>query len=265
MMFGGLKVWVDCAWVVDDSPEPEKRQEGSALPASERWIRRQRPVLGVLGIMLTTHVLGILVFWLVTRGWLIRNSVMLPFLLHTKQYTDMINLTGHNANTLRRAFCASFTKLTDASTSRHTQNMFPVKTSQSVEPLLCVDRYIHYDSVEFLSSSQYGCTPGSPSVYILIVAESAYPGSQICCLWHIGVRMDNSRPRGTTEVDMGLGGAGCVVCAVCLYNVHSTSPSGRAGMPTAVVEINTFSRRMVAISLCRCCSPRTRQSNSQSV
>jgi glycosylphosphatidylinositol transamidase len=78
MMFGGLRKWVDAAWIQDESRnDTDEKEVGNKEP----WIRRKRPVLNVLGIMFMTHVLGGLLFGIVTRPWFIENSKILSPLL----------------------------------------------------------------------------------------------------------------------------------------------------------------------------------------
>ncbi|KAF7294771.1 hypothetical protein MIND_01014700 [Mycena indigotica] len=61
MMFSGLKVWSDSAWVMSSD------EKGST------WIQRRRPVLPVLVIMFSTHILGCSVFALTKTSWFINN------------------------------------------------------------------------------------------------------------------------------------------------------------------------------------------------
>ncbi|KAJ7156933.1 Gaa1-like protein [Mycena crocata] len=72
MMFGGLKVWSDSAWILDTVPSPEKK-EGETRAQNEKWIQRSRPVIPVLGIMLSTHMLGGLLFYGLTSS-LFKNN-----------------------------------------------------------------------------------------------------------------------------------------------------------------------------------------------
>ncbi|KAJ7905719.1 Gaa1-domain-containing protein [Mycena olivaceomarginata] len=61
MMFGGLKLWSDSAWILDTSIPLEKQGDTGI-----KWIQRSRPVIPVLGIMLSTHILGGILFSLVS-------------------------------------------------------------------------------------------------------------------------------------------------------------------------------------------------------
>ncbi|KAG8926231.1 Glycosyl phosphatidyl inositol protein transamidase complex subunit [Tulasnella sp. 417] len=109
MIFGGLRLWVIAGWqrtmVVrvipdenDTKEEVPKKEWPTAIPMTV-WRRRDRPVIQVLAIMLVTHVIGYLVFLLVTAPFFFRKTpalsglftrlAMLPFLaLHpfTRQY-----------------------------------------------------------------------------------------------------------------------------------------------------------------------------------
>ena len=58
MMFYGLRVWVDAAWVLEtDFSSGEK----SASPVTS-WRARTRPTLPVLNIMVATHLVGLGLF-----------------------------------------------------------------------------------------------------------------------------------------------------------------------------------------------------------
>lgn len=78
MMFSGLKIWTDAGWVRDDSPTDSKTN-----PPQEQWTTRKRPVLSVLRVMVSTHIIGALVFWLITRSVVI-NSQSVSLFLSTK-------------------------------------------------------------------------------------------------------------------------------------------------------------------------------------
>ncbi|KAJ7685379.1 Gaa1-domain-containing protein [Mycena polygramma] len=71
MMFGGLRIWSDAAWIPDTS---EKRGDN-------KWLQRSRPVMPVLGIMLSTHVLGGVLFAAVTTPWFSNNQMVASALL----------------------------------------------------------------------------------------------------------------------------------------------------------------------------------------
>jgi glycosylphosphatidylinositol transamidase len=72
MMFGGLRIWSDSAWIPDSS---EKEGESSG-----KWIQRSRPVMPVLGIMLSTHILGAVIFSVLTTSWF-NNHQMVVYIL----------------------------------------------------------------------------------------------------------------------------------------------------------------------------------------
>ncbi|KAJ7724460.1 Gaa1-like protein [Mycena maculata] len=74
MMFGGLQVWSDSAWIPDPSFHPEKKE--SAENGRTKWIQRSRPVIPVLGIMLSTHALGGILFSVLTTSWSSNNQTV---------------------------------------------------------------------------------------------------------------------------------------------------------------------------------------------
>ena len=71
MMFHGLSTWVNAAWINETTSEPTEKEDplSSSTPPSMKWRRRRRPVITVLGIMISTHFLGLLLFWTITRSW----------------------------------------------------------------------------------------------------------------------------------------------------------------------------------------------------
>ncbi|KAJ7775068.1 Gaa1-like protein [Mycena metata] len=75
MMFGGLRIWSDCAWIPDLSDKKEAGQD--------KWIQRSRPVIPVLGIMLSTHILGAVLFSAITTTWFINNQTLASTLILT--------------------------------------------------------------------------------------------------------------------------------------------------------------------------------------
>jgi hypothetical protein len=62
MMFGGLREWVDAGWV---EINPANADKGNS---TAKWKTRKRPVLGVLGIMILTHIMGGALFYAVTNS-----------------------------------------------------------------------------------------------------------------------------------------------------------------------------------------------------
>ncbi|KAK0210867.1 Gaa1-like protein [Desarmillaria ectypa] len=71
MMFTGLSLWVEAGWTAS---EDEKSID-------KKWTRRKRPVLHVLAIMISAHLLGATMFFLVNtklffRSWICPVAVM---------------------------------------------------------------------------------------------------------------------------------------------------------------------------------------------
>lgn len=76
MMFGGLKLWSDSAWILDTSIPLEKQGD-----TGNKWIQRSRPVIPVLGIMLSTHILGGILFSVLTTSCFSNNQTVSSVLL----------------------------------------------------------------------------------------------------------------------------------------------------------------------------------------
>ncbi|KAL5489781.1 GAA1 [Sanghuangporus weigelae] len=62
-IFSGLHRWVDAGWRKDIPNKSSKENP------SDEWISRRRPVLGALLVMLATHALGTLFFFVSSKGW----------------------------------------------------------------------------------------------------------------------------------------------------------------------------------------------------
>jgi glycosylphosphatidylinositol transamidase len=68
MMFGGLRAWVDAGWV-EQQLHVEKGNAEQKM--TTRWKTRRRNVLIPLAIVLATHLIGSMVFGIVTSSWFI--------------------------------------------------------------------------------------------------------------------------------------------------------------------------------------------------
>ncbi|KAJ7510073.1 Gaa1-like protein [Mycena galericulata] len=79
MMFGGLRVWSDSAWIADTSGQPEKKE--SQESGRIKWIQRSRPVILVLGIMLSTHIMGGILFSVLTTTWFANHQTVASALI----------------------------------------------------------------------------------------------------------------------------------------------------------------------------------------
>ena len=64
LLFTGLAVWTDAGWKCTTLTTPfgEKAEKTSGLAESAKWTTRPRPVLQAVSIMLATHLLGVVLF-----------------------------------------------------------------------------------------------------------------------------------------------------------------------------------------------------------
>lgn len=70
MLFKGLGEWVTAGWVCEISEASLKGNEAKKpSPAKGTWRNRRRPLLSALIVVVTTHVIGVLVFNLVCSRW----------------------------------------------------------------------------------------------------------------------------------------------------------------------------------------------------
>ncbi|KAJ6502346.1 Gaa1-like protein [Mycena sanguinolenta] len=77
MMFGGLKLWSDSAWIPETTVRLEKGDNGEG----SKWIQCSRPVIPVLGMMLSTHILGGILYSVVATSWFSNNQTVASALL----------------------------------------------------------------------------------------------------------------------------------------------------------------------------------------
>ncbi|KIM87206.1 hypothetical protein PILCRDRAFT_815682 [Piloderma croceum F 1598] len=84
MIFTGLYEWVNAAWILDEAhTEPIKGDlDTKNVIDKPTWIRRRRPVLQALGILIATHILGLLLFVVITTPMFAEYwTVLSPLLL----------------------------------------------------------------------------------------------------------------------------------------------------------------------------------------
>ena len=66
MLFTGLGEWVNAGWIREAAPLSEKAEKTSAH-SDVKWTTRHRPVLPAVSIMLGTHLLGVVLFYLLSN------------------------------------------------------------------------------------------------------------------------------------------------------------------------------------------------------
>ncbi len=71
MMIHGLGSWVDAAWFHGEIIVLDDKEEKS--PVKAKWRRRKRPLIGVLSIMIATHLFGAVLFAIACSPFFIRN------------------------------------------------------------------------------------------------------------------------------------------------------------------------------------------------
>jgi glycosylphosphatidylinositol transamidase len=68
VMIHGLSAWVDAAWIEDESTADKSHVE------TTKWKRRRRPVIRALSMVMATHILGAVLFAIISSSWYIRHS-----------------------------------------------------------------------------------------------------------------------------------------------------------------------------------------------
>ena len=69
MLFSGLGEWVNAGWLLtsaalEDDDEKSKR---ASQPMEKKWVRRDRPVFDAVTVMVSTHIMGYILFEAVSR------------------------------------------------------------------------------------------------------------------------------------------------------------------------------------------------------
>lgn len=79
MMFSGLFEWVNAAWIPDDAPTEITERKLDMIKARDnpKLVRRRRPALQALVILIATHVLGLVLFSTITTSFFLKHRAML--------------------------------------------------------------------------------------------------------------------------------------------------------------------------------------------
>ncbi|KAF8163462.1 Gaa1-domain-containing protein [Crassisporium funariophilum] len=83
MMFHGLSTWVHAGWIQRPEGELKEKLDPASSTQAPQWEQRKRPVIGALAIMIATHLLGLVLFTLITTPCFMRNSNTLSPILFT--------------------------------------------------------------------------------------------------------------------------------------------------------------------------------------
>lgn len=80
MLFGGMGEWVAARWVRSADPPTKPRGKGGEPGVqAAQWVERPRPVVPALFIIIYTHALGIFLFYLCSRPWIIAQGKVSKF------------------------------------------------------------------------------------------------------------------------------------------------------------------------------------------
>ena len=67
MLFSGLGEWVGAGWTLVAEPAGDDESEKApSKAAAAKWTTRPRPVLQAVSIMVATHFLGVVLFYLLS-------------------------------------------------------------------------------------------------------------------------------------------------------------------------------------------------------
>lgn len=70
MLFGGMGAWAAARWT------KEERMAGKIEDGSpeENWVERSRPIVPALFVIIYTHALGAVLFYLCSRPWIVAGG-----------------------------------------------------------------------------------------------------------------------------------------------------------------------------------------------
>lgn len=220
MLFGGLGEWVDARWVETLNVSDEMEEKDGESPKPTKWVTRRRPVIPALSIVVATHALGTLLFYLLTCPWIVEyqqvRSTDEPMSRADSDSSDRCPAS------VRLGSGSRFHAL-DSATNAVARRGASFQGPEVVQPLPGLHGDLHHLCVELLACSRARHPHGRPTINIRLVAIAQNTTHKVwvvyrACLRLVSVRRQR-RPRSIVE----LGGAGRMVRSICLYRVHSTS------------------------------------------
>ncbi|OBZ75516.1 GPI transamidase component gaa1 [Grifola frondosa] len=75
MMFGGLGEWVNAGWTLATGSVETTDQKKGHASSEGKWTRRHRPMLVPIAIMISTHLAGIMLFFVISRSWYAAHQI----------------------------------------------------------------------------------------------------------------------------------------------------------------------------------------------
>jgi len=243
MMFAGLYEWVNAAWTLDDAPTVMITEKASTKD-KPKWIRRRRPVLHALGILIATHFLGLLVFCAITTSLFAKYwSVSLQYLVcMTKvSYTP----TGAFPAASICRLCAPIGHCPHhlhLSTSAAQCSAFIPR--EILEPLSSLHRDIHNIRSQLFSCSGPRNPPWTtsnsriPDPHILI--KCRYTVRQIHCIYCTWIWVDSLGTGRDYKSYLELGNSRGMVRSIYMHSVRATGATSRARMSLAVTVNNLY-------------------------
>lgn len=253
MIFGGLRLWVVAGWqrtmmvrVIPDEKDNKETEPRSKWPTAipmTVWRKRDRPVIQVLAIMLVTHVIGYLVFLLITAPFFFRK---VSFRWSRLSLSMLICFLGTDTRTLR-AFHSACLPPPPCSSPLHPAvphsmpgpivppeevcTTSPITSHlKGVQSIHIEHRYLHYLGAELQSRSRVSrasrCATHShrnnrSSIAVLIGLGCESDGALGYCIarsWRAG------GDPGAYENCMGVASARCMVPSVRLCSISTPYP-----------------------------------------
>jgi hypothetical protein len=222
MMFHGLSTWVDAGWVQEHTDHAASERKKTTDSQSLTWKRRRRPVISVLCIMIATHLLGIILFFVVSSTWFMENHKALILSLYISPESVLTCLQdsfahGFHCVCIHTTF--GFANPPNLE-PRNCSNFFGLESFKS---LFCINCHLDHYSPQLFAGGVSDCAHWNTSRFFLTPSITPLAADEIRRLHQSGARLAALLPGGNGAGCMELGGSYGVVCTV---HMHCLSPVG---------------------------------------
>jgi len=225
MMFHGLSTWVDAGWVQEHTDHAASEQKNTTDSQNLTWKRRKRPVISVLCIMIATHLLGMMLFSVVSSTWFMENYKALVLSLYIPPKSVLTCFQDSFAHGFHRV-CIRTTFGFANPPNLEPRNCFNFFGLESIKSLFCINCHLDYYSPQLFAGSVSDCVHWNTSRFFLAPSITPLAADEIRRLHHFGTRLAALPPGGNGAGCMELGGSYGVVRTVHMRRLSPVdSPS----------------------------------------
>lgn len=229
MLFSGLCEWVNAGWLLTSVPSvDDEKSEKTQTSSAQKWVRRDRHVLGAVTVMVSTHAVGYVLFEAVSRRLVsLVKPRLIPLVL-----TFGVGQPNHPLS----AVCSHpFASCTPASAkpSRKCTSVYRPKGTKLVPYL---GSYLYHSRAQLLTCRRPRRVHGYSTHFRILVAQSFRPPCEVhslLCSWP-GLACILSR--GDSESDVELGGVEGVARAIRVRSVCAIGAPVCASLLVAIMS-----------------------------